>query len=144
MVTTSSLGHHAACCVWLFTCEVHPSFCEQAFAGPAMYGACHTLEGCHSLQVPEEERQARRDELVALQQEVGERFAEGMVGQEVGSCHADRLLLFLQKPEIRDRHPSTAPSSKLWAHGRTPTPAQLLCTTCRWMFWLIASMTTGN
>eukprot|EP00891_Asterochloris_glomerata_P001315 jgi/Astpho2/1315/Aster-06187 len=34
-------------------------------------------------QVPEEERQARRDELVALQQEVGERFAEGMVGQEV-------------------------------------------------------------
>lgn len=101
MVTTQSLSHHAACCVRLFT----------GIVLVAIDVAWPHSKGCHWLQVPEEERQARRDELVALQQEVGERFAEGMVGQEVGSCHAERLVMILQKPEMRDRHLSAGPCS---------------------------------
>ena len=36
-----------------------------------------------SLQVPAEVRQARRDELVSLQQDIGQDFANSLVGKEV-------------------------------------------------------------
>ena len=38
---------------------------------------------CVVVQVPQELREARRDELVSLQQHVGQGFAESLVGSEV-------------------------------------------------------------
>lgn len=35
------------------------------------------------LQVPVEVRQARRDELVSLQQDIGQDFAQSLIGREV-------------------------------------------------------------
>ena len=35
------------------------------------------------LQVPREEREARRDELISLQQGIGQTFAESLLGREV-------------------------------------------------------------
>lgn len=42
----------------------------------------HSDESVH-MQVPQDVREARRDELVSLQQHVGEGFAESLVGRQV-------------------------------------------------------------
>lgn len=48
---------------------------------------------CLDLQVPNDVREARRDELVSLQQDVGQDFAESLVGCQVLQCIICALLL---------------------------------------------------
>ena len=44
-----------------------------------------------ALQVPQDVREARRDELVSLQQNIGQEFAESLVGRQV----QHKLLVYL-------------------------------------------------
>ncbi len=41
-----------------------------------------------NLQVPHDVREARRDELVSLQQDVGQEFAESLIGRQVQYLHS--------------------------------------------------------
>lgn len=44
------------------------------------------------MQVPYDVREARRDELVSLQQDVGQDFAESLVGRQVCKWHACKVV----------------------------------------------------
>lgn len=48
---------------------------------------------CTALQIEDEVREARRDELVSLQQRLGEEWAKTRVGQEVSAQHPIAVLL---------------------------------------------------
>lgn len=57
-----------------------------------------------SLQVPKHVREARRDELVSLQQEVGQRHAESLAGREVHDLCWPSIMELLWNPQLSLPH----------------------------------------
>ena len=126
-----------------------PSYRCRCVPGMQNHKRC-VFRGCLCwLQVADEVRQARRDELVSQQQQISTDFAESLVGTEVRmrllpSPHrAPYLLPCAMVVAYFARSPiHTSRSYTCWVFVHASRGFVMPC--CRWMFWWRASTRMGS